>query len=139
MTSTDPLDIDYEINFSENGILYNSVSQYVWSKQSDEISYLSRIFETIDGDDLKELGKAWAHHAVSPDASIRLRKQARYFKETRKALVAWGTYLKLSQNVERFRRIDIGGAAPYVQKIWEAMESGKVGTAILDSLFTNPA
>lgn len=104
-----PFDDEYHIEFTENGILYSSIIQYVWSKASNDYKYLAAIFSTDDCEEIVSMGSSYFDRRIQVtqndhDKQIVIAVKNR-FESCKNYFAQWARYLKVRQNLSRYVRL----------------------------------
>ena len=95
------MNADYICKFTENGIDYNSVTQYFWSKQSTDINYQISIMTCDDPSEINKMGTKY-FDLISKHGDKRITDRGEYekskFLNEAKLWLTQGNYLKFKQN-----------------------------------------
>lgn len=99
ISATNP---SFKCKFSESGIDYNSVTQYYYSKMSNDIMYVTKIMTSDDPDEIISFGNNYYKRFLSKDNfepdEQRYKNMKEAWKHNQKPYYIWATYLKFKQN-----------------------------------------
>ena len=114
----------YVCKFVENGVEYNSVVQYYYSKMSSDIMFITKIMTTDDPEEIVRLSQSYYKRFLKESDDDRYKQMKINWKSSKKIYYIWATYLKFKQNPDIFKKLECSGSTDdTMKKIIEQINS----------------